>query len=88
MLPILRTSVVTRKGQVTIPIEIRRALGLEEGDQVLFRLAGGKTELLPGASVTSLTAGSLANDIAALSPREERIAAEEAIAEEAAGEGL
>jgi antitoxin PrlF len=88
MLPILRTSVVTRKGQVTIPIEIRRELGLEEGDQVLFRLADGRTELLPGATVTSLTAGSLANDNPGLSSREERVAAEEAIAEEAAGEGL
>lgn len=27
-------TVVTRKGQITIPAPIRRALGLEEGDQV------------------------------------------------------
>jgi AbrB family looped-hinge helix DNA binding protein len=29
-------STVTRKGQVTIPIEIRRRLGIHEGDQVEF----------------------------------------------------
>ena len=27
---------MTRKGQVTIPIEMRRDLGIEEGDKVLF----------------------------------------------------
>ncbi|MBR5508946.1 MAG: AbrB/MazE/SpoVT family DNA-binding domain-containing protein, partial [Lachnospiraceae bacterium] len=27
---------VTSKGQITIPIEIRRKLGLKEGDKVLF----------------------------------------------------
>ena len=29
---------VTTKGQVTIPVEIRRALGIEEGDEVVFRI--------------------------------------------------
>jgi AbrB family looped-hinge helix DNA binding protein len=33
---------VTSKGQVTIPIEIRRALGVEAGDQLIFeRTADG-----------------------------------------------
>ncbi|MGH9362493.1 MAG: AbrB/MazE/SpoVT family DNA-binding domain-containing protein [Thermoanaerobaculia bacterium] len=29
---------VTAKGQVTIPIEVRRSLGIEQGDEVLFEL--------------------------------------------------
>jgi bifunctional DNA-binding transcriptional regulator/antitoxin component of YhaV-PrlF toxin-antitoxin module len=33
-----RLSVVTRKGQITIPAEFRRALGLKEGDKA--RTAG------------------------------------------------
>lgn len=29
---------VTSKGQVTIPIEVRKALGIRDGDQVLFEV--------------------------------------------------
>ncbi len=32
----MSTSTITRKGQVTIPKEIRDALGLAEGDRVFF----------------------------------------------------
>ncbi len=32
----LYTSVVTQKGQVTIPVEIRRALGIKANDRVTF----------------------------------------------------
>jgi AbrB family looped-hinge helix DNA binding protein len=35
-----RISVVTRKGQITIPADIRHALGLKEGDTVAFKLKG------------------------------------------------
>jgi AbrB family looped-hinge helix DNA binding protein len=31
-------SVVTRKGQITIPAEIRRALNIKEGDKVAFTM--------------------------------------------------
>jgi len=31
---------VTSKGQVTIPVEIRKALNIEEGDALLFETAG------------------------------------------------
>lgn len=40
------SSTVTSKGQVTIPKEIRRALGIRQGSRVAFaRQAGGKVEL-------------------------------------------
>lgn len=39
------TSNVTQKGQVTIPVEIRRALGLKTGSKVRFRRHGRKVTL-------------------------------------------
>lgn len=32
----MRTSAVTRKGQVTIPVSVRKRLGLRQGDRVAF----------------------------------------------------
>ena len=31
---------VTSKGQVTVPVEVRRGLGIDEGDILVFELAG------------------------------------------------
>ncbi len=36
---------VTSKGQVTLPKTVREALGLKEGDRVLFRLLDGRAIL-------------------------------------------
>lgn len=36
---------VTSKGQITIPIEIRRKLGIKEGSKVLFLEEGGRIYL-------------------------------------------
>jgi len=36
---------VTSKGQVTVPVEIRRALGVEEGDTLVFEVAGAYATL-------------------------------------------
>jgi AbrB family looped-hinge helix DNA binding protein len=33
---------VTSKGQITIPVEIRKALGLRAGDRVVFRVVDGR----------------------------------------------
>ena len=40
-------STVTSKGQVTVPVEIRRALGLKPQDKIVFRMVGGKVEVGP-----------------------------------------
>jgi antitoxin PrlF len=76
-------TVVTRKGQVTIPVDIRRALGIKEGDKVAFVVEDNQVKLTPKGSVVEQTAGALKSDIPALTPQEERDAAEQAIAEEA-----
>jgi AbrB family looped-hinge helix DNA binding protein len=34
------TSSVTRKGQITIPVEIREKLGIREGDRIVLMLRG------------------------------------------------
>ncbi len=36
---------LTSKGQTTIPVEIRKALRLKEGDSVLFELEKGKVTI-------------------------------------------
>jgi len=54
-----QTTTITRKGQVTIPIEIRRALGLNEGDRVTFIQEGEQVRLVPAGSVVARTAGML-----------------------------
>lgn len=39
------SSSVTSKGQVTIPKEVRRELGIRQGSRVAFRISKGKAEL-------------------------------------------
>ena len=40
---------VTQKGQVTIPLEVRRALGIRPGSNVDFQLDGGGARLVVDA---------------------------------------
>jgi AbrB family looped-hinge helix DNA binding protein len=37
------TSRVTSKGQVTIPFEVRKALDIEQGDDLFFEISADKT---------------------------------------------
>jgi antitoxin PrlF len=37
---------ITAKGQITIPVDIRRKLGVKEGDKVLFVEEAGKVYIL------------------------------------------
>jgi len=86
-----RFAVVTRKGQVTIPAEVRKALDLKRGDVVAFTLpdspAGATTLRRAPAGGTSLVEqlfGSLHSDVPALPPAGEKTGFERAISAEAA----
>jgi AbrB family looped-hinge helix DNA binding protein len=50
-------TVMTRKGQVTVPAPVRRALGLKEGDRIAFILERDEVRLVPRGSVVARTAG-------------------------------
>ncbi len=52
----MAAATVTGKGQITIPIEVRQALGLDTGDRVEFvEVEPGRFELVPATrSVTAL----------------------------------
>lgn len=53
-------SVVTRKGQITLPAEIRKSLGIKEGDKVAFLLGNSEEApiiLKPTRSVAEATFG-------------------------------
>lgn len=38
---------ITSKGQVTLPVEVRRRYGLEPGDEIAFRMGQGGLRILP-----------------------------------------
>ena len=78
----LRT-VITRNGQVTIPAEIRRELGLRRGDNVVFIMDKGEVRLAPSGSVVERTAGAFKTRKPALPAEQLRESAERAMAEEA-----
>lgn len=76
-------TVITRKGQTTIPIEIRRALNLKEGDRIAFVVEAERVFIQRAASIVSRTAGMCKSNHPPLSPAELRESAEQAIADEA-----
>lgn len=76
-------TVMTRKGQITIPAEYRKALSLREGDKVAVTLEQGEMRLSRYGSVTERTAGLLAGPGPVLSAEELREVGERAIAEQA-----
>jgi len=85
-----RFAVMTRKGQVTIPAEVRKALELQRGDVVAFTLpdspAGATMVRRAPASRTSLVEqlfGSLRSDVPAQTPEGDKAAFERAVASEA-----
>ena len=41
------TSTISSKGQVTVPVGVRRRLGLKEGDRVEFAFVEGSAVLRP-----------------------------------------
>jgi AbrB family looped-hinge helix DNA binding protein len=74
--------VITRKGQVTIPVDMRRSLGLKEGDRVSFVLEGKVVRIMPSGSVTARTAGMLKSSRPPVKEDEMRAVIETAIAED------
>jgi AbrB family looped-hinge helix DNA binding protein len=78
-----RRTKMTRKGQITVPVEIRRALGLNIGDPVELTLDGGQVRLERGSSVVERTKGIFKSNLPPLTAEEMRAFAEEVWADEA-----
>ena len=74
---------VTTKGQVTIPVEIRRMLGVQPHDRVAFEVENGHVRLARAGSVIERTAGIFKSDEPPLTAEELRRAAEQAWADDA-----
>jgi AbrB family looped-hinge helix DNA binding protein len=86
-----RLSIVTRKGQITLPAEIRAALGLKRGDKVALTLSDpgtGTVSLKPVRSVAEMTYGAIPARKQPEDFAELRRLFEEGTAEEAGAEGL
>ncbi len=80
-------SSITSKGQVTIPVAVRRHIGVSTRDKIAFIIDDNQVRMAPaGRSVVARTAGMLRSDQPARSPREENEGFEEAMAQE--GEGV
>jgi antitoxin PrlF len=77
-------STVTSKGQVTIPLEIRKLLGVRPHDKIAFVVDGGNmVRIRRTGSVVERTAGALKGPRRRASATNLRQMAEEAIAQEA-----
>ena len=74
-------STVTRKGQITVPLKIRQALGIKVGDKVAFVLEAGAARLKPTASYVERTKGAVKSDPPPLTAAQLRKEAEAAIAD-------
>jgi AbrB family looped-hinge helix DNA binding protein len=53
------TMTLTRKGQVTIPVEIRRLLGVEPYKQVTFQVEEGEVRLRPAQATLEAAYGAV-----------------------------
>ena len=78
-----RQRVVGKKGQITLPVEMRLALQLEEGDKVVVTHEGNVIQVARIGSVVEQTAGVIKKrDGRRLSVRELKVVAEQAIADD------
>lgn len=82
------TARIKREGQITIPVELRRDLELEEGELVAFRRTERGIEIVRPTDVVHMTAGVFADYAKNVptDPSELRRRIAESIAEEVAGE--
>lgn len=79
---------VTRKGQVTVPAEFRRQLGIEQGDSIEFTLEDGAIRLIPARSRVAESFGAVPPIPHSLSWKEVEQLAHDEHALEVAREGL
>lgn len=82
---VTRSAKMKDKGQVTVPVEIRRKHDLHTGSQLVFEDRGDHFAVIPADTLVDRTAGALAEyakHVSLLTPAEMREAAAEAIAEE------
>jgi len=77
------SSTITAKGQVTIPIAVRKLLGVAPHDRIAFVVDGGTVQLKRKSSAVARTAGVFKSAEPPLTAKELREAAADAIAEEA-----
>jgi AbrB family looped-hinge helix DNA binding protein len=73
---------VTTKGQVTIPAEVRRLIGVRPHEKIAFLIEDNQVRLTSARSVVAQTAGLLKGPLLILTNQEEETAAEEAMAVE------
>jgi len=73
---------VTRKGQITVPVAVRRALGLAEGDAVAVMIEGNQARLERRLSFAERTAGILKSSRPPLTLEQEREEFEQGVAGE------
>jgi bifunctional DNA-binding transcriptional regulator/antitoxin component of YhaV-PrlF toxin-antitoxin module len=50
---------LTVRGQVTVPVEVQRLLGVKPRDKLTFAIAGGEVKLLPARFTLESLAGSV-----------------------------
>lgn len=53
------TASLTTKGQVTVPVEVRRELGLDPGTKVVFVIDGGVVRLQPARFTLETVLGTI-----------------------------
>ena len=75
-------STISTKGQVTIPVEIRRLLKVKLHDKIAFILEGDQIRLTRKGSIVAYTAGIFKTTQPPLTTEELREAAERAITED------
>src|SRR5579884_3000723 len=79
-------SAVTQRGQVTVPAEVRRLLGLRTGDKVAFRIEDGEVRLAPARFTLESAYGSVTplhrpEDFEAIKEQALQVSAEEQVRE-------
>lgn len=79
----IQTTKMTRKGQITIPVSIRKALDMHEGDVLVVERVGDDVVLKRATDIVDRTAGALAHYARGIpDPAKERAQFEQDLADE------